>query len=243
MPLTVGICDDCAEQVDLLMQYTNDCLEEDEFFIIHSTEPEEFLEKVKCSPPDLVFLDMDMEKMNGIQLGEAIRALYEDTVIVYITAYEKYALEAFGVRAFHYLLKPLEKETFSKVLKEALKWIKKNRQNKPQKVFTVQKKGETVSVPYNDICYFEKTGHKVRIHTGQSCIDYYGNFTDLLAEIGRDSFVQCHQGYIANVLKIRAFRDKTLYLDGDLELPVSRTYAEATREMLAKRLFAGEETI
>ncbi|MEN6326442.1 MAG: LytTR family DNA-binding domain-containing protein [Syntrophomonas sp.] len=241
MVFTIGICDDCPEQIELFIQYLNNYQNGDEFTIVKSTDPEDFLMKLEVNKPQLVFLDIDMGEMSGIQLGEKIKALYKDTIIVYITAYEKYALEAFRVRAFHYLLKPLTEEKFHYVLEEALRFIKKESANEPAKTFTVQTKGEIVCLNYSDILYFEKIGHRIKVHTVNRDIYYYGNLARLIEQIDANSFIQCHQGYIANVDKIRGFRDKTLFLNGNLQLPVSRSFAENVKEMLAGRLFAGKE--
>ncbi len=239
MGYTIGICDDCAQQVALLAGFLRGCEDYGEFRVIHAIEPEAFFETLKTDRPDLVFLDVDMDGMSGIELGEKIRALYENTVIVYITGYEKYAFEAFRLRAFHYLLKPVTAERFRQVLSEALAYIQKEDAGKTEKNISIQNKGELLTLPYRDICYFEKIGHKIKIHTLFRELTYYDNFSSLLAGLDGDAFVQCHQGYIANADKIRAFRDNTLFLDGGIRLPVSRSFAEQVKEVLKRHLFTG----
>jgi len=243
MTYTIGICDDCIEQVELLAGFLRGCGDYGEFRVIHASEPETFFETLKTNRPDLVFLDVDMDGMSGIELGEKIRALYENTVIVYITGYEKYAFDAFRLRAFHYLLKPVTAEQFRQVLSEALAYIQKEDAGKTDKKISVQNKGELLNLPYRDICYFEKIGHQIKIRALSHEVTYYDNFTSLLAGLDDDAFVQCHQGYIANVDKIRAFRDNTLFLDGNIQLPVSRTFAEQVKEVLKKHLFTGGEKL
>jgi DNA-binding LytR/AlgR family response regulator len=243
MKLTVGICDDCAEQVDLLKRYLDDYQGEDELIFVSATEPYLFLEQVRQMHPNLVFLDIDMAHLNGIELGEKLKEIDARTIIVYVTAHEKYALDAFRVRAFHYLLKPLTKERVAAVWLEALAFIRRGGKTEPERVFTVQRRGETVSLPVGDIAGFEKVGHKIRVHTENHCEEYYGNFTQLIEQIGHEDFIQCHQGYIVSVTKIRAYRDKILYLDSGLQVPVSRTFSEPVREALAKRLFAGKDSV
>jgi DNA-binding LytR/AlgR family response regulator len=129
------------------------------------------------------------------------------------------------------------------VLAEALAFIEKSSTAVPDRVFTVQRKGETISLLMAGIACFEKVGHKIRIRAGNHCEEYYGNFIQLMTQIGNQDFIQCHQGYIVNVGKIRAFRDKTIYLDDGNQVPVSRTYAEKVRDALAKRLFSGEDKV
>ncbi len=243
MTYTIGICDDCIEQVDLLAGFLHRCGEYGEFRVINANEPVAFFETLKTDRPDLVLLDVDMDGMNGIELGEKIRKLYENTILIYITGYEKYAFKAFQLRAFHYLLKPVTMGRFRQVLNEALDYIQKEDAGKDEKKFSVQNKGELLNLPYRDILYFEKSGHQIKVHSLSRNVYYYSNFICLLAELDDDAFVQCHQGYIANADKIRAFRDKTLYLDGNIQLPVSRTFAEQVKEVLKKKLFAGRELL
>ena len=236
--ITIGICDDNSRQVELLEKYINPGA--DEYDIIKSTDPEEFLNLAQSRKPQLVFLDIDMGRISGLELGEQIKARYEDTVIIYITAYEKYAVAAFGIRAFHYLLKPLTRETFNDVFREALRHIE-NARTKTEKTMTVKTKKEVVSLKLSDIIYFEKTGHSIKIHTLQRDLSYYDNLKNLLDTLGGEFFIQCHQGYIANISRITGFRDKTLFLDDHSELPVSRTYTDAVKKILAERLFAGKD--
>ncbi|MGE4484704.1 MAG: LytR/AlgR family response regulator transcription factor, partial [Oscillospiraceae bacterium] len=165
MRLNIGICDDFPEQVALLSAYLNRRHDSGAFQIVTGTEPLRFLEDLENTPPQLVFLDIDMGETSGIRLGEAIKSRYPDTLIIYITAYSKYACDAFGVRAFHYLLKPLTEETLSQVLTEALDYIEKRRNGIPVKTLTIRNKGETVSLRYDNIYYFEKAGHRISVHT------------------------------------------------------------------------------
>lgn len=243
MTFTIGICDDCPEQVDLFAGYLDGCRGDGELRVIYSSEPEAFLGMLKTDRPDLVFLDIDMEGMNGIELGKKIKDIYEKTALVYITAYENYALDAFQIRAFHYLLKPVTREKFTLILHEALAHIRKNDGTKTEKTFSVRIKGEILSLHYSDICYFEKIGHRIKIHTLDRDIYYYDHLYNLIESLEGETFVRCHQGYVVNIDKVRSFRDNTLYLDGKLELPVGKTYAENIREMLAKYLFAGKEFV
>lgn len=240
MVFTIGICDDSPEQIELLTHYLNSHPGGDDFSVIKSTAPDDFLRLLEECQPQLVLLDIDMGEINGIQLGEKIKALHENTIIIYITAHEQYALEAYQVRAFHYLLKPLTREKFNQVLEEALRIIKRD-QDQPVKTFNLQLKGEIISIDYKDIYYFEKVGHRIKVHTESRDVLYYDTLYNLLDIIDDESFIQCHQGYIVNVGKIRSYRDKSLSLEGNLHLPVSRPFVEGVREKLAQRLFTGKE--
>lgn len=236
MAIAVGLCDDNPMQIEVLEGYLRDCAWAGRLDVYSSTDPAGFLEMVRDKRPEVVFLDIDMGETSGIQLGEAIKALDAGVVLIYVTAHEKYALEAFGVRAFHYLLKPLTKEAFDRALGEGLRHLEKSAV-KEEPTFTLRTKKEVACLRYEEILYFEKVGHKIRIRAGERDYFYYGNFKGLLVQLDAGFFVQCHQGYIANVAKIRGFRDKTLFLGKGISLPVSRSYCDAVKNVLAERLF------
>ena len=238
---TIGFCEDDAAQLALLRHYLDACSGEDAFRVIEATDSAAFWEALRPVRPDLVFLDIDIGGENGIQLGRQLRELYPETVIVYITAHEQFALEAFRVRAFHYLLKPVTTESFRQTLREALAYIR-TRGRAPEKHFSIQLRGELISLPYSRILFFEKVGHRIRVHTEDRDIFYYGNMQDLWALLDGDSFLQCHQGFVVNVQKIRSFRERTLFLDGNAQAPVSRTYADSVRDKLTRKLFEGRDT-
>jgi DNA-binding LytR/AlgR family response regulator len=238
--ITIGICDDQAAQNELLLRYLSQHRSSAEFDVFQATSPVEFLLHLHERKPDLVFLDIDMAGMNGIELGEAIKRERPETIIVYITGHEEYALEAFRVRAFHYLVKPIAADSIRKVFDECLPMLLHEERDASRCTFSVQKKGEMICIDYTDIYFFEKVGHKIHVSAEEQSISYYGNFAELLGQLEDGPFLQCHQGYIVNIGKVRAFRDKTLFLNGGRQIPVSRSYADLVRDALAKRLFAGK---
>lgn len=135
----------------------------------------------------------------------------------------------------------MTKEKFTQVLEEVLNLVRKESLKKPVKTFTVKTKKEIICLDCSDIYYFEKIGHKIKVHSRNRNIYYYDNFTNLVDEIDSDYFIRCHQGYIVNADMIRGFRDKTLFLDENIKVPVSRSYIDDMKKMLAERLFAGKE--
>jgi DNA-binding LytR/AlgR family response regulator len=240
MQVIIGICDDNLAQLELVSEFTARCLSGTAYSLICSTDPEDFLIRLKAAPPQVVLLDIDIPGMNGITLGKKIRLLYPGAVLIYITAHEEYAYEAYQVRAFHYLLKPLTLEKFRVVLTEALDSLKNEKPAEPERTFSVQLRGEMLRLPYSDILYFEKVGHKIKICTAARDIFYYGQLYDLLNTLEPSQFVRCHQGFIVNLDKIRSFKENTLFLDGNISLPVGKTYVDTVRSTLARYLFAGK---
>ena len=240
--LTIGVCDDQPEQVRNLLRLLNDPVAcNGDCRVIASVSPVEFLKRLETEKPDLVFLDVNMDELDGIKLGEAIRARHPDAMVVYVTAFGQYALDAFRVRAFHYLLKPLEREAFSALMREARARLQREDSVSDQ-YFTVQVKGETARFAQGEILYFEKVGHCVVVHALDREMSYYGKIHSLMDKLNPDRFVQCHQGYVVNLDMVRAFRDKTLKLEGGAEVPVSRSCVDQVKSVLVRRLFDREES-
>ena len=109
--MEVAIVDDekvIREQIKkLTVKYEPDCN-----VIAYETGEELLAEGKKL---DVVFLDIQMEGMNGIDTARALREKQEDMVVIFITGVKEYVFEAFDVSAFHYLLKPVEEKKFSEV--------------------------------------------------------------------------------------------------------------------------------
>lgn len=236
MKFVIGVCDDNPDQILLIKQYLNNFPWKKELTIIEATEANEFLSLIQENKPDFVLLDIDMGEINGIELGKKIRSLFDDILIIYVTAHENYAVDAFQVRAFHYLLKPISISKFNEVLNETVEFLGKTHNNK-QKNFIIKTKKEIISFDYNDIYYFEKIGHRIKMYSKFREILYYDNFRNLINELDVDLFIKCHQGYIVNIDKIKSFRNQTLFLHGDYEIPVSRSKSEIVREVFTKKLF------
>ena len=116
----IAVCDDeeaVAAQVKELITEWNPSVD-----VVCFSSGEELLENYQSY--EAVFLDIDMAGMNGIETGKAIRKMDKDTKIVYLTAYRDYVSGAFGVHAFQYLLKPVNKKTIWNVLEEIFRYMK-----------------------------------------------------------------------------------------------------------------------
>lgn len=238
MSYKIGICDDNYSHIIVMDHYLRRYFKASEFSLIKSNNPLLFLEEVKEDKLDCCFLDVDMDPVSGIDLARDIKAFRKDVVIIFVSAYQNYAFDAFGVRAFHFLLKPLKYEDFEKVMDLLVKELDQKQVNKEvKKKYHINTKKESYYIEPDDIQFFEKIGHKIRLRTESKEITYYGTFTELLKDLDTTSFVQCHQGYIVNIDKIRRFSGHALYLNGEKTIPVSRSKESIIRHALENKLF------
>ncbi|MBU5676257.1 LytTR family DNA-binding domain-containing protein [Alkaliphilus sp. MSJ-5] len=240
MILNIGICDDDSVHVDLIKSYIH-CIDmpyKVNYILAYSGE--ELLEKIKGYVIDVVFLDIEMKDLDGIQTGRKIREKDKDAVIVYLTGYRKYALEAFEIESFNYLIKPIIKEKFIRVMEKILLRLEERQAlQEKKKTFPIQTKDKLIQLQYDDIYYFEKHFRKIKIYTLNETIEFYGSMKDLLEKIDFKYFVRCHQSYIVNKRKIREIRENTIVLKekDEWNIPISRTYKKETIDSFCEILF------
>lgn len=121
--LSVVLLDDERPALNVLSKLLGD--REDVKVVGAYTDPAEMIKEVSTLKPDLVFLDIEMPEMNGLELAGRMLELQEDSEVVFVTAYRQYALEAFGVQAVDYLLKPVEPDLLHRTIERVLKRKKK----------------------------------------------------------------------------------------------------------------------
>lgn len=188
---------------------------------------------------DIFLLDIEMPNMDGMELGRILRKKYENSIIIYITGFKKYAFDAFEVRAFDYLMKPITYEKFEKAFENVFSRIEelKYKQDK-QKEFTIETKQEVLKVNYDEIYYFEKFLRKVRLVYSSGEIEYYNSFKKLMEELDMSKFVQCHQSFIVSIDKITNYKNQEIFIEDLNEyIPVSKGSIKKVKNALAENIF------
>jgi len=240
MPLNISLCDDDSVQLNTLNSFIKTVCSDYDVNIDFAACGEDLLKKVCSTKPDIVFLDIEMEGINGIETGVKLREQFNDVIIVYITGYSNYALDAFRVKSFDYLIKPVTLNRFETLMKDIfvrLDEIKTYREK--NKIFIISNKDAYIAIRYDDIICFEKVLRKIKVHTQKTSYEFYGTLAELIEKLDMNIFAQCHQGYIANINKIKKLKsDKISFHESNLEIPVSRKYKSCIRKALEERLFS-----
>ncbi len=197
--------------------------------------------------PDLIFLDIQMPKINGF---EVLELLPDPPTVIFITAYDQYALKAFEVHAVDYLLKPFSKERFDEALKRARskigKMTKENIKPLIEEAHTKQRPIERVLVKdganvhviqVHTIDYIEAKDDYISINAnGKSHLKHY-RLSTLEKELDRLQFVRTHRSYIVNIdriskIELYAKDSRIAILKDGTRVPISRGNYERIREML-----------
>lgn len=166
---------------------------------------------------DIIFLDIQMEGINGIDTARKLRERGEEAILIFITGLKEYVFDAFDVSAFHYLLKPVEEEKFHRVFHRALEELKKREQKKhgehqKQEQFFVKTRTHSFTINKNDILFIENRARKVEIHTRQEMIEIYAVMNELEQQLGQN-FYRCHRGYLVNMAYIVEYTADSIQLN------------------------------
>ncbi|MDE7184098.1 MAG: LytTR family DNA-binding domain-containing protein [Lachnospiraceae bacterium] len=159
---------------------------------------------------DIIFLDIQMTGINGIDTARAVRAMDEEAVLIFITAVKEYVFEAFDVAAFHYLVKPLEEQKFSEVFLRAASEVQK-RQNAAEEMLVVKAGKSSIAVQKNSIYYVENKAKKLEIRTDKRVIEIYAVMSGIEQELGA-GFYRCHRGYLVNMAHIAEYDKNSITL-------------------------------
>lgn len=191
------------------------------------------MEKLRCEKIDLIFLDINLPKINGIDFIKTIPDKYD---IVLTTAYHHYAIEGFNLNVIDYLLKPIE---FSRFLQAVNKVFDKNKKvssevhtevrQRVYHFFNVDKK--QVKVFVDDILYIESLKDYVRIHTRKRQLVTKFQIGEIEKILPQENFIRIHKSYIVNSNMITSFNAQEIEID-DISLPLGRSYKEMVERKL-----------
>ena len=165
---------------------------------------------------DLVFLDVDMSQIDGISLGKKIKEFSYNTILVFVTSYPQFAIEAYDCEAFHYILKPVGCDKVFSVLERA--FFKYQRMHQ---YHIVRVKNQTYRIPVKDIYYIECCRKHVIYHLKDRDIETVGNLSSVYENLSDFGFYQIHQGYVINFDKVYEFRDYSVILDDGRSVMIS----------------------
>lgn len=163
---------------------------------------------------DIYILDIVMPNLNGIQLGTKLREAGYDGKIIYLTSSEEYSLDAFRVRAFDYIIKPIQEEAFFKVLDEAIALISE----KKDKAMLVKTKNKSVKLTYDSIMYAILTKRAVAYYLvgGRvvESISLHTKFSDAVSDLLADKrFVLCGASMVVNLDHITEVENEAVVFD------------------------------
>lgn len=166
---------------------------------------------------DILLLDIGMEPLDGLELARKLRVRGDESKLVFITAHPQYAIAAYDVQAFHYLVKPVDKDKLEKVLLKLCTSLQQKR-----KCAIAIRQGTTVRrIPFEQVLYLEVVDRKIHLHIEKEMLPFYGKLDELEATLP-EFFFRCHRSYIVNFNHVQRYDKSEVWLDNAERIPLSR---------------------
>ena len=201
--------------------------------------------------PDLLFLDIEMPELDGLTVVESIAA-EQMPLVIFVTAYDQYAVKAFEANALDYLLKPFDTERFLKSLNRARANLQRRASDYPKRIasvltglvqpahgnrMVVKSGGRIVFVEADEVDWIEAAANYVRIHAGSQAYLLRETMSAMEAKLDPSRYIRIHRSIIVNVQKIRELQpcnngEYIAVLRTGKNLSVSRSYRDRLQSML-----------
>ena len=177
---------------------------------------------------DMIFLDIELKNLNGIEVGKKIRDdLKNETVlIVYISGWDSYAMDLFEVRPMNFLVKPIKADTILAVLEKGMELS-----NRLCQTFEYKQGRHSKKIEAKNIVYFESMERKVEMITTDGVEIFYGSLKDIFSDVEKYGFFFCHRAYLVNYHHVAKFEYERLRMKNGTTLPISRMKRINVREM------------
>jgi len=224
---TCYVIDDEEHAIDTIVGYINKFpgLE----LIGTSINPLIAINEIREKPVDIVFLDVDMPELSGMDVADIISPF---TAIIFTTAFPNYALQAFEKNGSDFLLKPISFDRFTKSVTKVQNLIRSKHQsevsvNNGYFFINPGVKGKMIKLNYADILYIEGLKNYIVIYTVEGKHITYLSMKEVEKAIPDDQFVRTHKSYIINLNKIKSIDGNSVIMVPNIELPIGISFKDA----------------
>ncbi len=217
--ITALIIDDEALSIGVIESYLSAFPEIE--LIGKFTKSRHALDKIAMLKPDLLFLDVQMPVMNGFQLLQALEGRH-DPYVIFTTAFDQYAIQAFEVNAVGYLLKPFDQEKFNHALNRflerygyptaggnvyagLLKMLQEQQPASRRDKIMIKDQQRIFYIPADDVLYFEASGDYIKVVTAAKTYLLNDSLTEMEAKVSSQQFIRIHRSCIVNAEQIAEF--------------------------------------
>ena len=234
------IVDDEQHAIDILVHYIKQTsyLE----LVASSTKPVEALQIVATQQVDLVFLDIQMPDLSGIDF---IKAINGKAKVILTTAYSEFAIEGFDLEVVDYLLKPIRFPRFLNAVQKAVKItaekiVEAEKKNEADYIFVkTESKGKLLKINLGDIEYIEGMKNYVAIYRGGQKTLVYTNLKDLVNHLPADDFIRIHKSFIIPIARITGIEgNRVLIKNVNAEIQIGENYKPQLMEIIKDKMIS-----
>lgn len=233
--IRVAVCDDdinIRTQMHNLLHEILDEEEELEFEVAYYADGLEIVNAAKTDQTfHIIFMDVEMKKMDGLNAAMQIRKMDWHTLIVYISNYKDYVFRSFETRPFEYLLKPIKRERFREVFQKAYREILMY-----QGDFILETGKKQIRLPMKEILYFESDNKKVTAHFTNHTEVFSAQLNQVENQLIHSiyPFIRVHKSYLVNYHHIRTKTPETVELSNKTIIPISRNMKDSASKRYAE---------
>lgn len=202
------------------------------FQVVEFREATGFLEDYR-PVYDLVFLDIEMPTMNGMDAARRLREKDGEVLLVFVTNMAQFAATGYEVDALDYIVKPYAYADFERKLKRAVKLC-----HHESEAVVVKQQGGTSRVLLREIEYIEVRGHDLLLRTEAGVVRGRGTLAELQQRLGTHGFLRCSKGFLVNQRHVRSVAGLNLTMTGGEQIGIGRTYKKSFMSELAAYLGA-----
>ncbi len=230
----IAICDDektvCAEIENIIIKYKPQCTAELDTEVFYSGE--ELCSYISQGNYfDLIFLDIEMLMLNGVEVGRKLRNEMDNqtTQIVYVSGRESYYRELFEVRPLNFINKPITSNKITQEIDKALSLA-----GKINGIFSYKIGHDVFKIPYKNILWFESLNRKVKMVTIDGAETFYGNLDNVESALSQHHFMRIHRAYLINYFHVIRFRYTEVVMSNRTVLTISKSNQRTIRDLQAK---------
>jgi len=172
---------------------------------------------------DIIFMDIQLPYMNGMDAARSIRALDKTVILIFITNLAQYAIQGYEVEALDYMLKPVEYYDFVLKMSRAMERLKDN----PKDELLIPSDKGIFKVSPKNISYVETEGHHVIYHLLDNSLRQYATISSIEKKLHAYDFFRCNNCYLVNLSYVQKVHGYTVTLDGGVELKISQPRKKA----------------
>lgn len=182
---------------------------------------------------DMIFLDINMPRLDGIQTAKLIRKKYDDIAIVFLTASSEHVFMGYEVHAYDYILKPPTEEKLRRVVERFLEEQKED----SKKYIFVKRNGKRIKIMLEWVLYFMSDKRKIFAFMEEpfEYVEFYMTMRELEAKVGGKGFLRCHQSYLVNMNKLTNGSKTSVNISESIQIPVSKRYREDVEKTLNRQ--------
>jgi DNA-binding LytR/AlgR family response regulator len=227
------IVDDEPKAIEIIERYCNETTS----IVLNATfrNPIKALEYLNTHPTDLLFLDINMPKLNGMELIDLIES---KPAVVFTTAYSEYAVGSYEYNVLDYLLKPISFKRFLKAVKKyhnaySIDHLEEHLAVEPEKVIHIKSGPQVHRINTKNILYLEKDGNYLIFHTKNKRVLSRQNMKDIFEILNQDEFIRIHKSFVIAKSHIDVIESNQIKI-ADRLIPIGRSFRNEIDQLIAE---------